>query len=259
MVGMRIIANVVILLALVACEKTTSPVGPPTSFSESEMSEALSSASSGIQPSASTRALPFKRILCFGDSITLGATSRILDGLTSLAIVEGYVSKLRRRLTREYGAGIELINSGFPAEDTSDGLRRLDRELHRFRPDLVLLLEGVIDVNNPYPNLNEARDNLSKMMKMVLREGTACIIGTYIPLNKQGFRVRGIGNVAELNRVIRVEANKQSVPVADHEEASELNMSLQGPDGLHPNDDGYRLMADTWFQAILDLVAELET
>jgi lysophospholipase L1-like esterase len=256
---MRIIANVVILLALVACDKTTSPVGPPTSFSESEMSEALSSSSTGIQQSASTRALPFRRILCFGDSITSGATSRTLDGLTSLAIVEGYVSKLRRRLTREYGGGFELINSGASAEDTSDGLRRLDSELHRYRPDLVLLLEGVIDVNNPYPNLNQARDNLSKMMKMTLREGAACIIGTYVPLNKQGFRVRGAKNVTELNRVIRVEAAKQSVSVADHEEASEQNMSLQGPDGLHPNDDGYRLMADTWFQAILDLVAEMET
>jgi lysophospholipase L1-like esterase len=97
------------------------------------------------------------------------------------------------------------------------------------------------------------------MMKMTLREGAACIIGTYVPLNKQGFRVRGAKNVTELNHVIRVEAAKQSVSVADHEEASEQNMSLQGPDGLHPNDDGYRLMADTWFQAILDLVAEMET
>jgi len=256
---MRIIANIVILLTLVACDQTTSPVGPSTSVSESEMSEELSSVSTGIQQSASTRGLPFRRILCFGDSITYGLTSRTLDGMTSLATVEGYVSKLRRRLIQEYGAGIELINSGAPAEDTSDGLRRLDGELHRYRPDLVLLLEGVIDVNNPYPELDQARDNLSKMMKMTLREGAACIIGTYIPLNKQGFRVRGANNVTELNGVIRIEAAKQSVPVADHEEASEQNMSLQGPDGLHPNDDGYRLMADTWFQAILDLVAELET
>ena len=123
----------------------------------------------------------------------------------------------------------------------------------------TILLEGVIDVNNPYPRLNDARTNLRKMMEDTLREGAACIIGTYIPLNKQGFRTRGKKNVEELNEVIRREAGKLSVPVADHEEASERNMSLQGPDGLHPNDDGYRLMAEIWLQAIQDLAARPET
>jgi lysophospholipase L1-like esterase len=256
---MKKVANLAWLLLLVSCDKGSLPTGPQTSLIEAEISEPAASVSSGAEQAAITRALPFKRVLCFGDSITYGVTSRSLDGWTSLAYVQGYVPKLRRKLVREYGEGITLINSGVGAEDTSSGLRRLSGELKVFNPDLVLLLEGVIDVNNPYPRLNEARANLKKMMETILREGAACIIGTYIPLNREGFRARGRNNVAELNEAIRREASKLSVPVADHEEASERNMSLQGPDGLHPNDDGYRLMAETWFQAIQDLVAEPET
>lgn len=256
---MRKVVSIAVLAFLGACENGSSPVGPAASVSRGEQLEPGAGVSSAVEQTAAAQAVPFKRILCFGDSITYGVTSRFLDGLTSLSIVEGYVPKLARKLKREYGEGITLINSGVGAEGTSDGLRRLSGELKVFRPDLVLLLEGVIDVNNPYPQLNEARANLRNMMEMILRDGTACIIGTYIPLNKQGFRTRGKDNVEELNEIIRREAAKQSVPVADHEAAAERNMSLQGPDGLHPNDDGYLLMAETWFQAIQDLVAEPET
>jgi lysophospholipase L1-like esterase len=54
--------------------------------------------------------------------------------------------------------------------------------------------------------------------------------------------------VPRLNDIIRQEANRLSVPVADHEEAAEL--AGQGPDGLHPNNIGYETMADTWLRAI---------
>ena len=37
------------------------------------------------------------------------------------------------------------------------------------------------------------------------------------------------------------------------------DLSLQGPDGLHPNDSGYEVMAQTWFDVILRLVADTET
>jgi lysophospholipase L1-like esterase len=256
---MKKIASLAWLLLLVSCDKGSLPTGAQTSLTEAEISEPAASVSSGTEQAGATRAVPFKRILCFGDSITYGVTSRSFYGWTSLVYVQGYVPKLRRKLVREYGEGITLINSGVGAEDTASGLRRLSGELKVFNPDLVLLLEGIVDVNSPNPRVDEARANLKRMMEMTLREGSACIIGTYIPLNNEGFRARGKKGVAELNEAIRREAAKLSVPVADHEEASEQNMSLQGPDGLHPNDDGYRLMAETWFQAIQDLVAESET
>jgi lysophospholipase L1-like esterase len=59
--------------------------------------------------------------------------------------------------------------------------------------------------------------------------------------------------------MIREEAELERVPLADHEQAFGRDLTLQGPDGLHPNDAGYEVMAETWFEAIMDLAAELET
>lgn len=207
----------------------------------------------------STQAMPFRRILCFGDSLTYGTTSRIVGGMPTLTAVEGYVPKLARLLSREYGEGLEVIPSGEGGENSTEGLDRLGGEIRLYQPDLVLLLHGIIDVNNELPRFPVVRSNLSDMMRVTIRHGSAIIIGTYPPLNPEGFRTQGLGNIARLNDVIRQEAKKQGVSVADHEKDWNGDLSMQGPDGLHPNENGYEQMAETWFQAIKDLVARTTT
>jgi lysophospholipase L1-like esterase len=174
-------------------------------------------------------------------------------------MVEGYVPKLRRRLVEEYGDGINLINSGIGGETSTEGVDRLGSEVRQIEPDLVLLLHGIVDVNNPLPRFPVVRANLNEMMRIVLRHDIPVIIATYPPLNPEGFRIQGIDNIARLNDVIRQEANQYDVPVADNWKDWGGNMSGQGPDGLHPNDTGYEKMADTWFLEIQELLARLST
>ena len=59
--------------------------------------------------------------------------------------------------------------------------------------------------------------------------------------------------------MIREEAESEKVPLADHERAFGRDLAGQGPDGLHPNDGGYELIAETWFDVIVELAAKLET
>ncbi|MGH9322608.1 MAG: GDSL-type esterase/lipase family protein [Vicinamibacteria bacterium] len=197
--------------------------------------------------------IPFRTILCFGDSITYGVTlqSLFLPPGThgDLALVEGYVPKLRRRLEEKYGAGFELINAGIPGERAAEGVERLRQEVRIFDPDLVLLLQGVVDVNGPNARFPVVRESLAEMMRIVGREGRVSVIGTYLLLNPGGFRGNEPENVIRLNDVIRQEARAQGVVIADHERAAE-DLSGQGPDGLHPNNNGYEAMADTWLAAI---------
>ncbi len=200
--------------------------------------------------------IPFRRILCFGDSITYGVTLEALalppGTQAELTLVEGYVPKLWRLLEGKYGSGFELINAGVPGETTSEGVERLRTELEVFDPDLVLLLEGIVDINNDSPRFPVVRENLADMMGLVRRQGAQVIIGTYPLLNPDGFRTSGAEHVPRLNDVIRQEAARLSVPVADHEKA--VDLSGQGPDGLHPNNLGYEAMASTWLSAIESLV-----
>jgi lysophospholipase L1-like esterase len=210
----------------------------------------------GEQP---LQAPPFRRVLCFGDSMTKGVTSRGFFERFTLSPVEGYIPKLKRLLRQEFGDSAQLFNSGTGGETTGQGLERLRVEIRSARYDLVLLLEGVVDVNNPEPQFERARANLKEMIRVVKGEGISVIVATIPPLNEDGFRTRGAENVPRLNDMIREEAELERVPLADHEQAFGRDLTLQGPDGLHPNDAGYEVMAETWFEAIMDLAAELET
>jgi lysophospholipase L1-like esterase len=179
--------------------------------------------------------------------------------MPTLTAVEGYVPKLARLLSEQYGPGLELINSGLGGETSTEGVDRIGGEVRLYQPDLVLLLHGIVDVNNELPRFPVVRANVNEMMRIALRHNTAVIMGTYPPLNPEGFRIRGIDNIPRLNLVIRQEAKEYDVPIADHEEDWHGDVSMQGPDGLHPNDSGYEKMAETWFRAIQELVAKLST
>jgi lysophospholipase L1-like esterase len=244
-IGVALLAT----LGVVGCGSSTSPTDSTPDFPRTSAQE-LSSSSQAIVAD-----VPFRRILCFGDSITYGVTLEALfvppGAQTDLTLVEGYVPKLWRLLESKYGSGFELVNAGVPGETTVEGVERLRTELRVFQPDVVLLLEGIVDVNNNSPRFPVVRENLVDMMGMVKREGALVIIGTYPLLNPDGYRTTGAQNVPRLNYVIRQEANRLTVPIADHEEANEL--AGQGPDGLHPNNIGYDTMANTWLAAIEEL------
>jgi lysophospholipase L1-like esterase len=247
----------ILMILMASCGSQSSPLSPDRSAPPAESS--VDRETTGPLVERSQQAPPFRRILCFGDSITLGVTSRGFFERFSLSPVEGYIPKLKRLLRQEFGDRAQLFNSGVGGETTGQGLERLRIEIRSARYDLVLLLEGVVDVNNDEPAFEEARANLKEMIRVVKGEGIPVIIATIPPLNADGFRTEGIQNVPKLNDVIRSEAEAEGVPLADHEKAFRRNPGLQGPDGLHPNDSGYEVMAETWFEAIVDLAAGLET
>jgi len=215
-------------------------------------------ASAALGPAASNAARPFlySRILCFGDSLTYGTTLQAPQALhANLVAVEGYVPKLGRLIQANYvEARFELINSGVGGEGTSEGRIRLAADIRRLRPDLVLLLQGAVDAGSVPPSFEATRRNLRAMMNDVLSEGIDLIVGTVPPFHPDGFRSTGIHNVPVLNGIIREEAARLGVPVADHERAFGDDPGLQGPDGVHPNDNGYEVMASTWFAALQELM-----
>lgn len=252
---MKQVVLILLVVTIAACG-ATSPVAPLDTTSQTPPSTTLSVSTSIGQTG---QEFPFKRILCFGDSLTYGTTSRVHGFMPTLTAVEGYVPKLARLLSAEYGEGLQLINSGIGGETSSEGLERLSSELRQYDPDLVLLLEGIVDVNSEFPRFPLVRANLNEMMRRVLRSGKQVIIATYPPLNPEGFRIQGIENVPRLNNVIRQEAKELDVLIADHEKDWNGNMAGQGPDGLHPNDGGYEKMAETWLKSIKELLGKMST
>ena len=99
--------------AISACESPVSPGGSPTESVVAPSSSAL--ALSSATGARLKEDIPFKRILCFGDSLTFGLTLKAgsgSGGRSVLTFAEGYVPKLARLLTEKHGEGFELFNAG---------------------------------------------------------------------------------------------------------------------------------------------------
>ncbi len=236
------------VLVLAACD-APRPLAPSRESTSSLDAAAVSAYDSRVAQAKATI-----RVLCFGDSFTFGTTQRVAPGFATLSPIEGYVPKLKRLLEAELDHDFSMVNSGLGGEDTSEGLARLPAELRIYKPDFVLLWLGVVDVNTTEKaRFTVARNNLTAMMQMVDKHGAQVVIGTFPPMNPDGFRALAPQHIPRLNDIIRQEANAEQVPIAGHERAFGDDLTLIGTDGLHPNDNGYRVIAETWFDVIREL------
>ena len=142
----------------------------------------------------------------------------------------------------------------------------LIRAIDETQPHVLAMDAGSMDCGPWYLGAGKAHSptldilwDLEHILGESVPRGIPVIIGTVPPLNDDGFRIRGIENIPRLNDIIREEAKAERVPVADHDRAFGSNEGLQGPDGLHPNDAGYEVLAQTWLEQILELVDDMST
>jgi acyl-CoA thioesterase I len=81
-----------------------------------------------------------KTLVCFGDSLTEGV------------IGASYIDMLCERLP-----GARIVNAGINGDTTLNLLRRVERDVVPWHPDLIVLFVGLNDVGSAYgePMLNE--------------------------------------------------------------------------------------------------------
>ena len=167
-------------------------------------------------------------IAVLGDSLTAGL---------GLAPDEAYPAQLEARLKRE-GYDYRVVNAGVSGDTSSGGLRRIDWVL-RMRPDVVIVALGANDGlrGQPVPQL---RDNLLAIVKKA-REANARVLlaGMRVPPNYGADYTRDFAAV--FSEVAR-RTNVPLVPFLLEGVAAEVRLN-QG-DGIHPNAEGQRLIAE---------------
>jgi acyl-CoA thioesterase-1 len=164
------------------------------------------------------RLAPDAVVLAFGDSLTYG---------TGATEEESYPAQLARI------TGRRVVRDGVPGEVSAAGLARLPGALDEHQPRLLILCHGGNDFLRRLPK-QQAAENLSAMIRLAKSRGVdVLLIGTpeigitltppefYAEIAKQ-FRIPYEGNA--LTKILR-------------------NGELKS-DQIHPNAQGYRLMAE---------------
>ncbi|MFI5689780.1 FG-GAP-like repeat-containing protein [Streptomyces sp. NPDC051636] len=192
------------------------------------------------------------RVMPLGDSITAGFKSS--DG-------NGYRDELHRELTAaenkvDYvGSGSDGTmsdrdhegHSGWPISDI-DGAA--NNAVPTFRPNVVLIHAGTNDLKRGAPDPNGAPGRLAKLLDDVIEDApdAAVIVAQVVPSKDDGTNDRINAFNGAISGIVeqRAKAGKHILSV----DMGGLDPDTDLADELHPNDAGYDMMADIWYQGI---------
>ncbi len=182
-------------------------------------------------------ALPVQsaNIIAFGDSITYGHSSR----------TGGYPPKLAG-LLNDNGKPSAVLNRGVSGEQTPTGVRRIDGVLASWPADLILIMEGTNDIRAGI-SVETTRFNLQAMVDKSRAAGVSPVISTLTPSDRGASPVL-IPDV--FNPMIRDLARGNRISLADQYQAILASWPTANADGLHPNDTGYQIIAQTYYNVI---------
>ena len=174
---------------------------------------------SGCGQRAKIAALPADAVvLAFGDSLTYG---------TGANEEESYPAQLAKL------AGRRVVREGVPGEVSASGLARLPAALDEHRPRLLLLCHGGNDFLQRLPR-EKAAENLRAMIRLAKSRGIdVLLIGTPEP----GFTLTPAAFYAEIAKEFRI-------PYEGEVLGKILRDGNLKADQVHPNAQGYRLMAE---------------
>ena len=217
-------------------------------------------------------------IALFGDSTTVGYVpprdhngnaypdkfeERFGNGTTTRGIPTSHLSSLLNNGTPVYPSIV--TNWGVGGTSTSvqsyNGVDRMNSNLataastHNGYAYYVLIIYGSNDFGYGL-SANDTGANIEIMINIARGRGFTPIVGTTSP--------RSDRNLSDTNQKIKDAAANRGAPVVDHFTAfnnypggpytlmtSEISVTTGQPVQLHPTSDGYRFMAQNWFDGVL--------
>ncbi|MBI3852056.1 MAG: exo-alpha-sialidase [Verrucomicrobia bacterium] len=222
------------------------------------------------------------RIVAFGDSTT---APRVVDGKALTVYADrlahaAYADKPAKndKLTER---DVEVINAGIPGNTTRDARARFEQDVLGRQPDIVIIQFGINDStvnvwkNPPATKPSVSRDdfaaNLSYFVAELRSRGVRVILMTpnlmrwtkelrslygkppYAPDDPDGFNVL----LKTYAQAVREVAKQTEIPLMDvyalfQSYGAEKDHSIDDLllDGMHPNENGHRLIADMLLQQL---------
>lgn len=156
-------------------------------------------------------------ILAFGDSLTYGS------GASRKKSYPAILEKLTHH---------KVINAGIPGEISANGLRRLSGLLNTHQPDLIIICHGANDILKKL-DLEQTQRNIQQMIELA-RENQVQVVLIGVPafnlfLRKSAF--------------YQQLADDNQTPIDNSSLATILKNNSLKSDYVHPNYEGYQMLA----------------
>lgn len=198
------------------------------------------------------------RIMPLGDSITEGIDARssyrywLGRGLRQEGVAFDFVGSLRGARRGRWPKGVDGDHEGHWGWRADQVAERLDGWLAAAKPDVVLLHLGHNDLSSEAP-ARVAREvaELTARIRSSASEPEV-LVARVIP------EASWAGLIERFNEVLATElgaADDPGVYLVDL--ATGFDPRRQTADGLHPNEDGARWMAERWLRALLDVLGSM--
>ena len=208
------------------------------------------------------------RIVALGDSITNGVRDGVREGDT-------FRHLLQEELPRTTGYGTEVINAGVNGDITTTAISRLESDVLQHKPDYVTIMFGVNDAgyyrpatdsmaDMPRVTAADFKDNLEVTIRAVQEIHAKPVLVTPVPMNPSyghknypAYVENGLNYlVDEYADIIRALSARTELPLIDVHQAFSADPDTEKlvPDGIHPNKDGHRFIADIFVREFADIL-----
>jgi acyl-CoA thioesterase-1 len=187
-----------------------------------------------------------KKILVFGDS---------LSASYNIPTDKGWVNLLKQELQNKQAdsgiADISIANASISGETSAGGLTRFQSQIKKTQPDIVILELGANDGLRGY-DLTTTRQNLLAMIKMSQQINASVLLaGIHMPPNYGRTYTRNFDQIftdlAKMDNVSLIPFILEGVAT---------NPELMQNDGLHPNEEGQKVIVTTVLNHLLPYLAD---
>jgi acyl-CoA thioesterase-1 len=198
---------------------------------------------SGSFPAPNASGSETPRIVFLGDSLTAGL---------GVAPGDAYPALIQRRL-RDAGQPYEVVNAGVSGDTSAGGLRRLDWSL-KGRVDVLVVALGANDALRGLRPADLERNLGTILERARARRIAVLLAGMEAPPNF------GADYTREFRAVYPALAKRYHVPLVPFLLAGVAGVPrLNQADGIHPNPQGHRLIADLIWRQLEPMLTSRQT
>jgi acyl-CoA thioesterase-1 len=187
----------------------------------------------------SSMSLAQKKLIILGDSLSEGYG--VSKDLAYPALLE---IKVKTELKKNY----KIINASVSGSTTASAVGRL-KWLIKQKPDLIFLFLGANDGLRGL-KLEDSEKNLAQAIELVQKENVKVILGgLYLPPN---YGKDYTEKFKKIYTSLAVKYKLPLVPFVIDKVAGDPRYNLT--DGIHPNEEGHKIIANTIYEAIRNLL-----